>query len=86
MKIYILTRENSAFIETFKSMDLLIKKANEINNTLFDGNKFMLFGCCDEEPYLIDSILLTKQVNYKETYTLFYIRCIDSLSGELCEL
>ena len=86
MKIYILTRENSAFIQTFKSFDLLIDAAKEINTRLFDGENFGTYGPFEDDPYLIDSIVLCKDVDYKNTYTLFYIRCIDSINGELCEL
>lgn len=86
MKIYILTRKNSAFIQTFQNFDLLIDAAKEINVNHFDGENFMTYGKNGTEPYLIDSIVLCKDVDYKNTYTLFYIRCIDSLTGELCEL
>ena len=86
MKIYLLTKENGAFLETFKTFDSVLKRSKEINKTHFDGEKFMIYGQNGNEPYTIDSVCLTKKVNYKETYTLFFIRCIDSITGELCEL
>jgi len=86
MKIYILTRKNSSFIQTFQSFELLINEAKEINTKLFDGQNFGIYGPNEDDPYLIDSIVLCKDVDYKSTYTLFYIRCIDSITGELCEL
>jgi len=86
MKIYILTRESSSFIQTFQSFELLINAAKEINTKLFDGENFTTYGPHEDNPYLIDSIVLCKDVDYKSTYTLFYIRCIDSITGKLCEL
>ena len=46
----------------------------------------MLYGANGDEPYTIDSACLTREIDRKETYTLFFIRCIDSNTGELCEL
>tara|TARA_R110000764_G_scaffold131281_1_gene219154 strand:+ start:372 stop:632 length:261 start_codon:yes stop_codon:yes gene_type:complete len=86
MKIYLLTKENSSFLETFKTFEGVLIRAKEINKTHFNGEHFNFFGANGDEPYTIDSICLTKQVNYKDTYTLFFIRCIDSITGELCEL
>ena len=86
MKIYLLTQKNSAFLETFKSFEEIKKRTEELNNTIFDGEPFMFFGKDGDKPYVIDSICLTKKVNYKEIYTTFFIRCINSNTGEICEL
>ena len=86
MKIYLLTQKNSAFLETFKSFQEIKKRTIELNKTIFNGEHFMFFGQDGDKPYKIDSICLTKKVNNKEIYTTFFIRCIDTNTGEICEL
>ena len=86
MKIYLLSKENSAFLETHQTFEHVLIRVKQINKTHFDNNHFNFFGANGEEPYTIDSICLTRNVDYKETYTLFFVRCIDSITGELCEL
>lgn len=86
MKIYLLTQKNSAFLETFKSFQEIKKRTIELNETIFDGEPFMFFGQDGDKPYIIDSICLTKKVNNKEIYTTFFIRSIDTNTGEICKL
>ena len=86
MKIYLLSKENSAFLETHKTFEHVLTRVKQINKTDFDGEKFMLYGANGDEPYTIDSACLTREIDRKETYTLFFIHCIDSNTGELCEL
>ena len=86
MKIYKLTKENSTFLETFKTLKDLQTRIKEINKTLFNGENFIFFGPHGVPPFNKDSFYLVSEVNNKETYTLFFIHCIDSITGELCEL
>ena len=86
MKIYLLSKENSAFLETYKTFEQVLTRIKQINKTHFDGEKFMLYGANGDKPYTIDSACLTRKIDHKETYTLFFIRCIDSNTSELCEL
>jgi len=100
MKTYLLIKKDSAFMETFKSFDDVLKEIEIINKKHFDGSHWSIFGisydqlCGDgdeieykeAETYNIDSAVLQKERNWECEYTTFFIRCIDGDTGEITDL
>jgi len=87
MKTYLLIEKNSAFMQTFKSFDDVLKEIEIINKKHFDGSHWSIFGRgSNDEPYNIDSAVLQKERNWECEYTTFFIRCIDGDTGEITDL
>lgn len=74
MKTYILNCDEINFFETFKSMEAVIEQLTILNNKLYDGGIFSLFGDDGDNPYIIDSAIFP--VNGGKYHT-FYIHAID---------
>ncbi len=87
MKTYLLIKKDSAFMETFKSFDDVLKEIEIINKEHYDGSHWSIFGRgSHDEPYNIDSAVLQKERNWECEYTTFFIRCIDGDTGEITDL